>query len=369
VFNDDAFEAIDAAINVARAQGLRLVIPLVDNYRYFSGGRFVFTDWRGLTDPSCGLACEGGNAFYTDARVIDDYEQYVAHLLTHVNARTGVAYRDDPTILAWETGNEVNWMPRGYHAELLAWTQTIAGFIKSVAPNQLVVDGYVGDDRDERVFAIRSVDLYTGHYYPMRIDAAKDSAQRAAATGKVFFVGEFDWINLDGGDRLDAFLSALEADANVSGDLYWSLFPHGDLHGLVQHLDGYTLHYPGDDLDARTRAELLRRHAFAIRGLPVPDELAPGAPLVTRVHAANGRYDVAWRGVATAWRYSVEVSRTGPSGPWTVACDQCATDNDTPWTDPLTPVAPATWYRVRAHAACGIPGGYSDPYPADPAAP
>ena len=65
-------------------------------------------------------------------------------LLTHVNQYTGVAYKDDPTIMAWETGNELGgWMLNG-GAPPAAWTLEIAAYIKSLAPNQLVSDGTDG---------------------------------------------------------------------------------------------------------------------------------------------------------------------------------------------------------------------------------
>lgn len=34
-------------------------------------------------------------------------QNYIVNFVTHVNSYTGVAYKDDPTIIAWETGNEL----------------------------------------------------------------------------------------------------------------------------------------------------------------------------------------------------------------------------------------------------------------------
>jgi hypothetical protein len=220
----------------------------------------------------------------------------------------------------------------------------------------LIVDGYIESDRSDVALQLPSVDLYTGHYYPLRIGTMRDAARRVVQFGKAFFVGEMDWINLNGGDRLDTFLPEIEHDPNVSGDLYWSLFPHADERGFVQHLDGYTLHYPGDSVDMRARVALLVTHAFTMQGVSTPEAPPPDAPVVTRIDAANGRYSVSWRGVAGAWRYSIEASASGPNGPWELVCDQCATDLDAPWTDALTAVQSNVSYRVRAHLECGIPG-------------
>ena len=35
------------------------------------------------------------------------FKTYVSDLLKHMNPYTGKAWKDDPTIAAWETGNEM----------------------------------------------------------------------------------------------------------------------------------------------------------------------------------------------------------------------------------------------------------------------
>ncbi len=80
--------------------------------------------WRGIQDE---------DAFYTDPAVIDDFKRYISTLLNHANVYRHVAYKNDPTILAWETCNELLPPP--------SWTQTIAGYIKSLDDAYLVMDG------------------------------------------------------------------------------------------------------------------------------------------------------------------------------------------------------------------------------------
>jgi hypothetical protein len=75
------------------------------------GGKHNFTDWRGLSDE---------NQFYTNPLVISDFEQYISVLLNHINSYNGIAYKNDPTILAWETGNELSAPAH--------WVQTIATY-------------------------------------------------------------------------------------------------------------------------------------------------------------------------------------------------------------------------------------------------
>src|SRR5204863_7244024 len=103
------------------------------------------------------------------------------------------------------------------------------------------------------------------HGYPMSVSDLERYAGQTNSAGKNFFVGEFGWTNIDKdgsptGDPLADYLAAIEANAGISGDLYWDLYPHANDHGYVGHedessVDAFTLHYPGTTPDMRTRAQ------------------------------------------------------------------------------------------------------------------
>ena len=248
VFNTTAFEHIDYAIQAANAHHLRLILPLTDNWAYYHGGRGTFTTWRGIHDA---------DQFYQDDTVISDFEQYIYQVLNHVNSYTHRKYKDDPTILAWETGNELR--------APLSWVQKISAYIKKIDTHHLVMDGdamtneATPDVKDD--LSLDTVDMYTGHYYPLNIDKMKQDVEQVQSMHKVFVVGEYDWTNHRGGDPLANFLHEVEQNKAISGDLYWSLFGRDDKGKYVQHHDGYTLHYPGDNADMRTRVNMLSKHA------------------------------------------------------------------------------------------------------------
>lgn len=46
------------------------------------------------------------DSFYRDPRIRAWHKAWISHLLNRVNMITGVAYKDDPTIMTWELGNE-----------------------------------------------------------------------------------------------------------------------------------------------------------------------------------------------------------------------------------------------------------------------
>lgn len=70
---------------------------------------------------------------------------------------TQISYANDPTILAWETGNELKGAPA-------AWTSDITSYIKALAPQQLTMDGSYGPQED--ALSLASVDIYSDHFYP-----------------------------------------------------------------------------------------------------------------------------------------------------------------------------------------------------------
>jgi hypothetical protein len=95
--------------------------------------------------------------FYSNETIRGWYKDWISHVLTRVNPLTGVAYRDDPTVMAWELGNEPRCLSAGaYPRSPSCTTQTlvdgadvISRDIKSVAPKQLVDvgdEGFFCDD-------------------------------------------------------------------------------------------------------------------------------------------------------------------------------------------------------------------------------
>jgi mannan endo-1,4-beta-mannosidase len=346
VFNDTALQHFDYAVMRAGQLGLKLLIPLSDQQAYYEGGRGTFTNWRGLSKT----------AWFTNGTVIGDFEQYISHIMNHVNTYTGIAYKNDPTIMAWETCNECDNYPDGPASAMISWTSTIAAYIKSIDSHHLVMDGYawVNANRD---LSSPNVDLYTLHGYPMSVANVNTVASSVAGAGKVLIVGEYSWNGYGGtGDSLAAYLSSIEVAPATAGDMFWSLFGHTDNYGYEQHGDGLTLHYPGDNTTMQTQAQQLRTHAYTMRGQAVPSNGLPPAPVITGITVSGSSRALAWRGSVGAATYSVQVSTAGSGGPFTTRCAQCTNDNGTPWTDTVTSTAAPAWYRVIPYNRAGVAG-------------
>ena len=91
------FKSIDSAVKAAHERGLRLIVTLVGDCANcaLSGAGEYFKE-RGVA---------GYKGFFTDPVIIARFEKHIAALLNHRNTLTGVALKDDPTILAWENCN------------------------------------------------------------------------------------------------------------------------------------------------------------------------------------------------------------------------------------------------------------------------
>ncbi|KAJ3338701.1 hypothetical protein HDU83_007964 [Entophlyctis luteolus] len=176
--NETMMVAIDEALQYANEAGVRIVFPLIDWWRLESHPPFNFSpttsSYRGGIAEFAAFRGLSKTDFYTNAQLISDFEWFIESILNRQNTLTGVLYKEDPAIFAWETGNELSLYestpyPPG------AWTLRIASFIKSIDSNHLVMDGTNGvsdgvsvwsDLQSSGVLALDSpVDMFTNHYY------------------------------------------------------------------------------------------------------------------------------------------------------------------------------------------------------------
>lgn len=343
-FNEEAFCTLDLAIEIAGQKGIRLIIPLVDNWKW-QGGRTEYAAFRGKQPDD----------FWTDEQVIADFEQTIRYVLTRVNTRTGVAYRDDPTILGWETGNELDAPP--------AWTRRIARLIKELAPRQLVIDGRSLHGVPAESVADPNVDVITTHHYPNTQQGsfvpAILEARRLTRGKKPYFVGEFGFTHLN--EIEDVYRAVI--DSGTSGALLWSLRFHHRDGGFYWHSEpaGGRLykayHWPGfasgDAYQERQVMDLTRRMAHEIRGLELPAREPPAPPTLLPIDDVAA---ISWQGSAGATDYVVERAASA-AGPWNVVAD--AVDDSAVQYRPLlndesAEPGEAYYYRVIARNEAGV---------------
>jgi len=173
VYNDgpNGLQGLDYALVKANELGLKIVLVLTNNWKDF-GGMDQYLAWYGLTTH---------HDFYTESAVKQSYKDWVSHLVLRENSLTHRPYRDDPTIFAWELGNEPRGGPGTPSNVLTSWAEEMATYLKSIDPNHLVAVGDEGfldgggehwtykanDGVDHRsLTGIPAVDYGTFHMYP-----------------------------------------------------------------------------------------------------------------------------------------------------------------------------------------------------------
>jgi len=384
-FNEDAFQASDYALSVAARHHMKVIITLIGDCATCSGGGIgQYLAWHKKTSFQ---------DFFTDRDLIDAYERHVDAVLNHRNAITGVIYRDDPTILAWENCNMCgifSMFAHGNLAEVAKWSETIGEHIKSIDQHHLYLDTTGIFRNDPEILNNPSVDAFAFEEYPhwdtilgvtLQHTTAETIARDAATVvkhSKVFIVNEFGWDKTDWttSEELQHVLDSFVSNPAISGDGFWALQAHLDNYGFQpfpadtsdpgfatkgESGEWWALYYPGRKTlvmsaeDMAGRAQQLRAHAFQMAGLPVPKHSVPPSPVVSSV-VLGGL--LAWRGSAGATRYSIESLPPG-SAQWKLICDRCATDEQDPWIDPHP--ALGTRYRVTAYNADNVASQPSSP--------
>ncbi|KAJ7648875.1 glycoside hydrolase superfamily, partial [Mycena rosella] len=169
----NGLENFDNVVAAAKANGIRLIVTLTNNWSDYGGSDVYVTQILGAGQPH--------DFFYSNAKVVAAYKNYVETFVKR--------YVNEPTILAWELMNEprcagssssasANCTP----ATITSWATEMSAFIKSIDSNHLVSVGdegffnlpgnanflYAGGMGVDNVAltAIDTIDFGTFHMYP-----------------------------------------------------------------------------------------------------------------------------------------------------------------------------------------------------------
>ncbi len=300
-FNEKAFKALDKVLQIANEEGIRLIIPFVDNWWWW-GGRAEYAAFRGKT----------ANDFWTDPQLISDFEKTIKFVLDRKNTYTGVLYKDDKAVLGWETGNELE--------APLSWQDTIAAYIKSIDHNHLVLEGTHTQVLTTKEVDNPNFDVLSTHYYsPINVAIPDILKNRELTKGKKpYFVGEFGYSNpKDVRTIVDTVI-----DNDVSGIMIWSMRFHSRDGGFYQHAESYAGSYrfpgfaSGNYYHEKSIMSFMRKSAYRIDSLPEPPLPIPDAPKLMPIKDA---YDISWQGSTGAQYYSIQRKTAGQDNWLTIA--------------------------------------------------
>lgn len=337
-FDETSMVVLDQTLETANRRGVRLIIPFID-FASWWGGITEFSAWRGKTK----------NEFFTDPQVREDYKRLVSEVLNRVNTRTGVRYKDDKAVLAWELGNELK-APK-------EWVREMAPYIKQLDPKHLVAESYFTDPDNA------GVDIVQDHLYqgdPVKMIAQIHESVKRAAGKKVYMAGEFGFITTEG---MRAIMDTIIREPAVSGGLIWSLRFHNQDGGYYWHHEPWggdffkAYHWPGgpagEPYDETRFMRIVREKAFEIQNRPAPALEKPDAPDLFSV--TDGGV-ITWRGSTGAASYDLQRADK-PGGPWQTIAWQL-TDDATQYhplaVDEFAQVGRTYQYRLLARNEAGV---------------
>jgi mannan endo-1,4-beta-mannosidase len=264
----DGLERLDYVIAAAKAAGQKLVLPLTNNWSDF-GGIDQYVRWRGA---------DHHDDFYTDPVIRGWYRDYLAHVLNRTNTITGVKYKDDPTIMTWELGNEPRCKGSGGYPQspdcttetITAWAGEMSAYLKSIDRRHLVSVGDEGffcdgpdspdwiDNCGEGVDTVAltklpAVDVMSYHLYPdgwgnrtaqWGAEWIERHNREAKKLGKAAMLGEFGW--RDRNTRNPVYQQWTDTFIRTGGNgfLYWILSGSQDDGTPYPDYDGFTVYCP-----------------------------------------------------------------------------------------------------------------------------
>jgi len=179
--DETLWEGLDFLLAEMAKRDMKAVLYL-NNFWQWSGGMSQYMAWetgKPILDPDVtgdwNAFMNGSAAFYRAPTAQSNFEFVVRQLVTRKNSINARLYNQDPTIMSWQLANE----PRpgvdgdsAHFAEFTAWIDATAGFIKKLAPQQLVSTGNEGwmgtaGNRDLYVKAhnTKNVDYLTYHMW------------------------------------------------------------------------------------------------------------------------------------------------------------------------------------------------------------
>ena len=180
--DETLWQGLDFLLDEMAKRDMKAVL-YVANFWQWSGGMSQYVAWfngKPVLDPDVTGAwnafMDNSASFYRSQPAQAAFRATVKQLVERTNSVNGRPYNADPTIMSWQLANE----PRPgsdsdskpYHGVFTRWIDETAGFIKRLAPKQLVStgnEGWMGTAGSRELFSkshgSKNVDYLTYHMW------------------------------------------------------------------------------------------------------------------------------------------------------------------------------------------------------------
>ncbi|MGN0661300.1 MAG: beta-mannosidase, partial [Oscillospiraceae bacterium] len=247
-YNEGTFTVMDYTMKSAKENGIRVIITL-ENYWDAYGGIDQKLSWAGLS----GGSHANRRQFFTNESCKQWYKDYFNYFANRVNTFTGVKYKDDPTVFAWDMMNEARYCNDSNYSDpenlnstkLRAWVDEMGAYMKSVDPNHMLCIGleghgtkygFGGNEGNDFVTVQSSeyIDFTSAHPYPDEWWANLTPAQTKTmmekwikdsheVVKKPFMVGEFN-VKMSNTQLEDYWRAIFDTiyENDAGGGLFWT---------------------------------------------------------------------------------------------------------------------------------------------------
>jgi mannan endo-1,4-beta-mannosidase len=276
--NEPFARRLDQVLAEAGGDRLRLILVLENHWGDYGGVPEMLNELGLPADDTRTFGAT--DRFYSDPQARALYLARITALANRVNTVTGVAYKDDPTILSWELINESDVADAAGASARLAWIAEMAKALHTLDARHLVAAGVWGYaspvTRGEWAVAcaLPAVDYCDAHVYPEDDSAVTnetdmrheldDPVALGHALGKPVILGELGF-RTEGAAWLDrpadAWVTVATdelARASADGALLWIYQPFLG----APRSDGYGIYVDQESTDAVRTA--LRQGAAAL---------------------------------------------------------------------------------------------------------
>lgn len=290
---DNGLKYLDYAIYSASQHGIKLLVTFVNNWQEF-GGMPQYCQWAKQAGETI---TDGHDEFYTNEKIKSWYKNYISTLLNRTNSYSGIKYKDDPAVFAWELANEPRCESDRYCKDdvVYNWAKEMSGFVKSIDPDHLVAVGDEGftnygySDFEEgehkyvyygssgmdfnKLITIPTVDFGTPHIYCDQWGLTDAQAKFwfshhydiCKKNNKPVILEEFNWKEREGrAEILRGWFDVLEnKDAEYkgvefAGSNFWMLASLMEYENdLYDDYDGYTIYYRNNKSGVNPTADSL----------------------------------------------------------------------------------------------------------------
>ena len=166
VYNEAMFKSLDRVVFEAGKRGLRLLLSLSNSWDAY-GGAPAYLSWAAAAGETFSApAAPDASPFFSSPHCKATFKAFMATLLNRINTFSGVAYKDDPAIFAFDLMNEPRVPADPSGATLGAWIEEMAAYFKSIDHNHMLTtgaEGFFGPSTPDLVVDNPSGDNGTGH--------------------------------------------------------------------------------------------------------------------------------------------------------------------------------------------------------------